>query len=284
MFNLLPADIPYRGKNRMRHLRTLARQNVALGMGQVDDMWMPMPNGMMAQSFMNSSGRELPNRFEEIVGLPLSRSMSSTDIAYGSHYLNEFSHRDDHPSFVMPFERAATALNNTLDSAIKFCKEVGKQFENETLNVAVWADPKCIDSLWTMKLDWNGVPASEYARSWDIQPASTIVTYNMVVKSLHRAVDELRVSDGPSTPGLQQLDRSQQSPERVRTTLKKLLVTFEGIEELMDSVRTRRERMMDLQKELVSAQSMLRDIRDLWTPQRMAERKQRSSEEILWGQ
>lgn len=278
---MLPADIPFRGLKCMRHLQNLARQNAGLGMGHVHDMWMPMPGNMLAQGLPDCTAPGLRNHHEGIFPIPISPSALSSNIGYRSQFSDEFS---EHRSQIVSCEQAATGLYNALDAAIKFCREVEKQFENDTIHIRLWVDPRHIESLWSIKLAWNGVPASEYARNRDSRPASTMVTYNMVVDSLHQSMEELRMSLSSRVPASQGVDRSQPSPERVKTTLKKLLATFEGIEELTESVRTRRERMVSLQKELISAQNLLRDVRDVWTRPMRAERSHGPNDGMMWSQ
>ena len=279
MFNIFPAYAPFSAgrtpfsarRNILHRSRHRSWQYPPIGPSPIDYMWTPRSR--------NDVDHELPALFGGLGVVTLPASSSFSYAGPYSNYPDDTHLRELDPDLPKPFDRAAMALNYSLDAAVKFCKDVEKQFDNETSGIAVWADPQSVEDLWSMKLAWNGVPISEHPQNRDIMPASTVITYNMMVKDLYDAMEELRMAAVPNLAGVRDLDCAQQSPERIRTTLRKLNVTFDGIDELIESVRTHRERISALQKELSSAQNLLRGIRDLWMQQpRRADRGQRSAD------
>lgn len=265
MYNTLHGDVRFGGRDYQHFIRNMGRRNAGHGMGQMDDIYWPVPTtASMTGGLMGIGYRGMPDQMERMIDVHPRRTVSSTDIGYPGACLDEIFPAAYHATQIMPFERAAATLNSSLDAAIKFCREIEKQFENEMRTIAEWLDPKHIEDLWIMKLNWNGVPAFEYARNAETRAASTVVTYNKVVNNLRRAIEVMKTSSG--SPALGQLERPDAVGESPRANIKKLNVTLECAEEALVKVKTHRERMAGLLKELINAQDILHLLRDYWAP------------------
>lgn len=259
MFGLTNDGASYRSRSQLRNLRTRAKRDAVLRMSQFDDTWMPIPNSLSYPDFTHFSWPRLPSQLDGMLD-PFARgSVPYGEIAYPGRRLDPFEEYGRQPRAATAFERAAATLNDAFDSTLRFCKDIEKQFENEMSSVGMWVGPKCVEELWGMKLDWDGVPASTPSRRRDTRNISSTMTYNTTVRNLYRAFDDFQASHG---------DNSNHYSERLKTALNKLFMTFQGIEELVESVRTHRERMPALHKELNSAQNLLHDSRDMWMQHR----------------
>ena len=299
MFNMTATDLPFRGSRkdlaRAQQLRrSLARartgpsgtlpdsmMNAMPGSSAFDDMFMPMLDRnmwrphLMSRPSLNPMSHfdaqgpfDSPSRFEELDDPPLPRSMSSSDVGYGSRYAKDMPSLDRRRDFAgegVSFAKAAAALAAALTQAVDFCGRLYKQFEDDTWNIALYADPKVIDYLWTAKLEWNGVPAIDYAKDPNLTASPGTVTYKITMQRLLAALSEMKRA-GP--PQLRYLEKSQSqlSPEEVKITMKKLGASFQGIVDFADSVRRDRDKVHALNKELISANNLLMDIKDLWMP------------------
>lgn len=284
MFNPLYGGFPPRSRAQIRRMRDLLRGTYGFPMGQMDDMWTPMPVPMLP-TFLNPpfdrfGWPPLPAPFD-VMALPLPPLPISPadDIDHRGEIVEEFE-SDLTSNIILPFERAAATLNDAIDTTMRFCKQIEGQFNNDMSSISAWADQKDIDALWVKRLDWDGSPTGgnqggqqggeqqrESGGSWS---TTTKMSYNVVMANLYRAIDELKMSDAVRELRVDEgeLSAQGQGPERVRTALNKLFVTFLGIKDLVETVRTRRSRMSALDKELNAAKNILHDTRDLWMQHR----------------
>lgn len=270
MFGLTGTDIPYRGRKdlaRAQQLHGLTRRRTGPSSPLIDDLWMPMLAQDLWRRDFAGRGPSRFNRFEELEDVSLPRSMPSNDIRYGSPFAKDSKRRAEHTCEIVHFEQAADALCQALHFAIKHCKGIQEHFEGEVerSSISLWAAPKVVDALWAMNVDWNGVDLAALEKNPNQQPSSEVVTYKGVAKRLMCALDDMKSS---GRPRLEYLDEagSKLSPEVFRTTLNKLQVTMQGIEELMQSVAKDRSLMEPLIKDMMGATSLLADIEDLWRP------------------
>lgn len=273
MFGLTNNGASFRSRSQLRHLRSRAKRDAVLRMGPLDDTWMPLPNSLSYPGLTGVGWPGLPSQFDGMLDPFVQMPTPYGEITFPGRRSDWFDRYGQPPNTATPFERAAATLNDAFDSTLRFCKDIEKQFENEMSSVGMWVGPKCIEELWSMKLDWDGVPASTTSRRRDTHNTSSTMTYNNTVQNLYRAYDDLHASHG---------EKSEEYPERLKTALNKLFMTFQGIEELVESVRTHRERMSALHKELNSAQNLLHDARDMWMQHRgTLERRYQGSDDSM---
>ncbi|KAK4545138.1 hypothetical protein LTR36_003689 [Oleoguttula mirabilis] len=272
MFGMTGTNLPYRSRNDLaqaQNLRGLSRRRPGPGNPYIDDICMPMLNQeFWGRDFRRGMPQGVNNRFEELEDSPYPRSMSSNNVGYGSPYAKDSKQRSKYTSReAVSFEKAADALCQALHFAIKHCKGIRGHFEGavEQSSVSVWAPPRIIDSLWSTYLQWNGVDLALLHGNPNQQPSQEVVTFKDVAQRLTGALGDMRSCKGPR---MEHLDGSgsKLSPEVCKTTLKKLHVTMQGVEELMRRVSKDRKLMEPLAKELMAATGLLADIEDLWRP------------------
>ncbi|KAI7540350.1 hypothetical protein KC331_g9224 [Hortaea werneckii] len=131
--------------------------------------------------------------------------------------------------------------------------------------MSMWAPPDVIDDLWTMKLEWNGrnMAAAGGREADPLPPVSGAVTYLGMAERVMSALVELKSC---SRPRAETVDAAQSrlGPQVFTTTMKKLRVAIEGLDDLMEAVVKDRSLMGALVKEMVAAIALLDDIEDLW--------------------
>jgi len=165
----------------------------------------------------------------------------------------------------MPFDKATEALVGASNEAIKVCSRLVEKFDDETKQVRLWVEPSVVDALWRMRLEWDGMLASPPPEEGKSRQTPEYTTFQGVVREYCDALRNLRYSHPPDM-GRFATAESQLSPQVLRTTQKKLRVTLQGIEELLDDVVGQRSLMPPLVKELKAAHGLLLDIDYLWRP------------------
>lgn len=190
----------------------------------------------------------------------------------------------------VPFEQAASDLHEALEVAVRHFKNFHDVFENQIARsgMSMWAPPDVIDDLWTMKLEWDGrnMAAAGAGEADPPPPVSGAVTYLGMAERVMSALVELKSCSRPraETVGAAQ---SRLGPQVFTTTMKKLRVAIEGLDDLMEAVVKDRTLMGALVKEMVAAIALLDDIEDLWQT-RMASgtkgkgRAKTGAEEFSW--
>lgn len=251
-----------------QQLRGLARRRTGPAGSISQDVWPPtVSRGIWQQGFPSNRFPSIGNRFYEVEDEPLQRSWSSDDISQHSPFLSSPKPWANQSVGRIPFETAAWELFEALEQTRGNFEHCHNQFKEETRGVQFWAPPDVIDKLWAMKMDWNGVPAFEAARDPNLKPKDEAVYYKKYARQLLRAWEGMK-SCGPLPFDLLQNPGSKLGPVEVRTAMKKLEATFQGIEELMQLVRTDRNRAHALSDQLTDARRCLTDIEELWTTTR----------------
>ena len=236
----------------------------------LDNLWMPwMDQELWRQDLLG--GPSGFNRFEEVDDASGTRSADSSDASYDGLYVNDPRKRADYSRESMSFDKATSELSEALHYAVKYSQGMLDQFEREVIrtSLSAWVPPKLIATLWTMKVEWNGVHAAEADKDANTQPAKDVITYRGVVKRVIGALENIRAAGPPSVDIIEQAG-SVLSPQVCRNTMKKLHVTLQGIEELMQSVRKDKNLMQPLVKEFGAAQSLLSDVDVLWAPKKQS--------------
>ena len=203
------------------------------------------------------------NRSEQLNKLPSFRSNSLKDISHS----RELGRRTGYKRQLLSFEKAGTALFDALSQALRFCKEFDQEFVADTYRVEWWAPSKVVNALWAMKMEWNGIPAAELAKNPDLKPGDHTQTYKKVVVNLMQAWEDMMACDPISKDILHRVD-SKLGLVEVKTSMNKLHVTFQGIEELVLIVRKDRLRMPALINQLRDARNVLLDLESAWDPTR----------------
>ena len=231
-----------------------------------------MSGAMPWQSSMYGfgAGTSPYGRFEELGEEPGRHPLSASDVAFGFP-----KHRGDFARGLIAFDKAAEALYEALQYAVKHCKAIKEQFDSEIIesSIAQWVPPKTISALWTMKIDWDGIDAAAHEDPGVKQPHAAPATYRDIRKSLLEALQNMQRCDRPHL-GVLNGSEVKLSPEILRITLNKLQVTLTGVEEMMQSVRKDRLLMDALIKDLGATSQLLMDVEELWTsrPQPMRQR------------
>ncbi|KAK5124475.1 hypothetical protein LTR85_001692 [Meristemomyces frigidus] len=262
MYGMGGTNLPYRERKDLAHMRGLSRKMPGFAGPSFGNMWTPMGN----QDFYGRGPPGMHNRFEEFDDSPLPR-MPSDNSGYGNPYAKGTKSRTEYSSRnTVSFDKAADALFQELQFAIEHCKGVRDHFARQVERSAIssWCSPKVVDALWTMNAEWTGIDLASVERNPTMQPIPGVVTFTAIAKRLSDALKDLKAAGFPRMESLE--DRSNVSPEVVMSTLKRLQVTTQGIEHLMQSVRKDRRVVEPLVKEMEAAVALLGDIEDVWRP------------------
>ncbi|KAK3669625.1 hypothetical protein LTR78_010500 [Recurvomyces mirabilis] len=262
MFGMPGVGLPYRNRKdvaRAQNFRGWTRRHPARS---TEEMWTPMSGAMPWPRSMYGAGASVPNydRFEELEEVPIRHPLSASGMAFRSP-----KHRGGSGHNLIAFDKAAEALYEALQYAVKHCKAIKEQFENEVIQSSIvqWVPPNMMIALWTMKIDWDGSNAATQDGAAAQQPHAGVATYRDM-KSLLEAMKDMQMCE---LPRLGDLNGSEVrlSPEILRNTINKLQVTLHGVEEMMQSVRKDRLLMDALIKDLESTVQLLMDVEELWT-------------------
>jgi hypothetical protein len=163
----------------------------------------------------------------------------------------------------MPFEQAAAAMYAALVCANQECRRIDQSFRDETGALRAWLPIQCLDSLWTLRLSWDGTPGGEEPRG-DSNSTET-VTYDSIVRRFATALAGMRASAPPVNVRLGHEDYARVLGwEVLRSTMRKVRVSLREIEGLMVATRSRRDRMPLLVHETGEAMHLLESVRELW--------------------
>ncbi|KAI7276005.1 hypothetical protein KC345_g6845 [Hortaea werneckii] len=201
---------------------------------------------------------------------PKPRSNAALYNDYGKPYPRESARKKiPRPSSraEVPFEQAASDLHEALEVAARHFKNFRDVFETQIAKsgMSMWAPPDVIDDLWTMKLEWDGrnMAATGGREADPLPPVSGAVTYLGMAERVMSALVELK-SCSRSLAETVEAAQSRLGPQVFNTTMKKLRVAIEGLDDLMEAVVKDRTLMGALVKEMVAAITLLDDIEDLW--------------------
>ncbi|KAF2173727.1 hypothetical protein M409DRAFT_16001 [Zasmidium cellare ATCC 36951] len=184
------------------------------------------------------------------------------------------------------FEQAVADMVSALDHANKGLLSLETTFGRDVDPLKLWLPSQHVDSLWIIYTAWNGIPATGPAKraadlKTDGSKKSAIpppTTYIEITHRISKALTGLRQCSPPSggladhyqRPSHLNSDfRNLDSPNSglgwhvLRTTMRKLEISFEAIEELMASVILQRGRMAALRHEIGAAGELLEGIRGL---------------------
>ncbi|TKA43351.1 hypothetical protein B0A54_05833 [Friedmanniomyces endolithicus] len=270
MFGMPGPNLAYRNRQNMarsQQLRGLTRRRPAGP--SAEDMYVPNTANPWQRN-MYGYASPLSSRFEEVGDEPLPRSVAfSSTSSYAAPFAKEPRRRAESSRESVPFDKAADALCQALEYAAKHCQGIKEHFEKDVAPLSLWAPPKAIEALWTMKADWDGADQRAREKTAYQQPAGDVVTYESVVGRLLEALGEMRGCGRPRVELLGEgKGEAELSPEAFRYTMSKLDMTLRGIEDLMVSVRKDRRLVEPLVKDLVAAAGLLRSVEELWMPPR----------------
>ncbi|EME81545.1 uncharacterized protein MYCFIDRAFT_204345 [Pseudocercospora fijiensis CIRAD86] len=148
-----------------------------------------------------------------------------------------------------------------LVTANQECRSIEKSFMNDVRHVMRWLPPSYMDSLWTIRVGWDGSPAGDGTKPGFAKLDTTAVSYDSVVRRFSAALQGMKSSGPPANAP----DSGQGfSWEVLRTTMRKLQISLEAIEEIFQLTRNHRDRMPLLLHELASAIHLLESVRDVW--------------------
>ncbi|KAI5364234.1 hypothetical protein Slin14017_G061980 [Septoria linicola] len=166
------------------------------------------------------------------------------------------------------FPEAARAMHAALVCADQECRNIAASFASEIRDVLVWLPPSYVKSLWTIRLSWNG-RLQQDASTADKKTRTespNLITYDGISQRFNAALMAIRNCSPP--------DRRSFSGDRVPTmslgwevlgsTMRKLRISFEAIEELLVLVKAQRDKLPLLLHEIASAQHLLESVREVW--------------------
>jgi hypothetical protein len=219
----------------------------------------------------------LADRFQDLLSPSLSGSASYGslhDRRSGTSHDTYFSKHNKHKG---SFKKAASSLYVAIQRLRYFCGFAEHSFAQETRSIELWASPEVVDMLWKMKMEWNGVPVANFERIHDPSHDDRQLYYRKPAMEVLRAWNELH-SAGPVPYEVLEITDSSLTEVEVKTALRKLDVIFQGIEELIQAVRTDRTKMRGLSGQLEDATFALDDIAVIWKPEGQRQNAQRMDE------
>lgn len=176
-------------------------------------------------------------------------------------------------------------------SALKYAneglQELETTFSHHVAALSLWLPPQHIDSLWIIFTTWNGLHAGTAKHPADLKVEGSkpwkTTTYAEVTRRISNALTGLRQCSSPealafsedhhgrqrsSHPGFSATNYANSGAAGLgwhvlRSTMRKLEISIEAIEELAVLVRVRRERLPALRHEVCAAVQMLKGLQDV---------------------
>lgn len=203
------------------------------------------------------------SRIEELTEVedPTTFQSPSTQSSHGSNLRRALQAQQ------IPFPQAARAMHTALVCADQECRNIAASFASEIRDVLIWLPPPYVNSLWTIRLSWNGclqqdaVTTDDTARTEPPNP----ITYSAISQRFNVALIAIRTCSPP--------DRRRPSGDGRRmslgwgvlgSTMRKLQISFEAIEELLVLVKAQRDKLPLLLHEIASARHLLESVREVW--------------------
>jgi hypothetical protein len=182
------------------------------------------------------------------------------------------------------FAEAARALHAALVCANQECRKIETSFEVQTRQLQSWLPGAYLNSLWMIRLSWNGRPEQQQQQQHQQSSTATgsidtparsgvdVITYDGVVQRFNTALAAIKTCEPPDRMGPRE-SRLPLGWEVLGSTMRKLQLSLEAIEELLMLIKSQRERMALLLHEIGSAQHLLESVRDVWeTPKKAGKR------------
>jgi hypothetical protein len=153
-------------------------------------------------------------------------------------------------------------LYRALDGAINQAQRLEGDFESE-MGILPYADDRTRAYLWTLKVEYRG---------WNVDPKAPAHIANQVdffakyAGNLLDAIDNMRHAEHPSSHDWEGQRGGYEgvTMEDVRFAMKKLGVSFGAAAELLEAVKSDKQRCAVLVKELASAMDILNGIKETW--------------------
>ncbi|KAK4498065.1 hypothetical protein PRZ48_010721 [Zasmidium cellare] len=175
------------------------------------------------------------------------------------------------------FEQAVADMVDALEYAKKGLQSLETTFNRDIAPLKVWLSTQHVDSLWILYTAWNGVSQNPPTSKADGSKNPTTTTYPEIMHRISKALVGLRQSSTPDC--FSDLNaNSGLSWHVLRTTMRKLEISFEAIEELVGLVRVQRERLAALRHEVGAAGELLGGLRGV-----VKEGKKVEEEDFYWG-
>ena len=262
----------------MRDIPGLMRKQATGNRTPLSNVWSPPPLSPRNEWDAGYFGRNIPDsgRFCEVDDYPLPRSTPFRDAAFQAP--SPTATRSPFAEQQVPFEQAAANIHAALQHACRECPKIEMSFNEQVQRLTTWLPSQLVDSLWTIFLDWNGIPLQQQQEGRPgVKPHATssapsmYPSFNDIAKRFTKALDALKMSapprcftSGESDSTAASFGTADVNFEILRTTMRKLQISLEAIEALMGSVRSHRDRMAPMVKEMNSAVSLLDGVRDVW--------------------
>lgn len=187
----------------------------------------------------------------------------------------------------MTFEQAVTNMISALTNANEGLQKLETTFSKDVSSMKLWLPTQHIDSLWIIYTAWNGIPATKAKNPTSLKAdgsettrsAVPTPTYADITTRISKALTGLRHCSPPNDFALgigngddgvwPQLASSTNSGvgglgwRLLRTTMRKLEISFEAVEELITFVRTHRDQMPALRHEVQAALQLLEGMRPM---------------------
>lgn len=210
--------------------------------------------------------------------------------AHSAGYVRPRHHRAGYPhpalrshlqTHATSFSQAARAMHAALVCANQECRSIEASFEMQTRQLLSWLPAAYVNSLWTIRLSCSGHSEQNSTLSGGIDAAarsgSDVITYDGVVQRFNTALAAIKTCAPPDRTGPHE-SRLPLGWEVLGSTMRKLQISLEAIEELLVLIKTQRDRMPLLLHEIGSAQHLLESVREVWeTPKKAGKRPEAKS-------
>lgn len=211
---------------------------------------------------------------QEPYGTPRIEEVDDYDEASRSHRPRA-EYPSTHPSGCRPpmrlsdmqsrgptFAVAARAMHAALVCANQECRSIETSFEAQTRQLLSWLPAAYLNSLWMIRLSWNGRSENSptIIGTATRSGSSEVITYDGVVQRFNTALAAIKTCAPPDRSST----RLPLGWEVLGSTMRKLQISLEAIEELLVLIKTQRDRMPLLLHEIGSAQHLLESVREVW--------------------
>lgn len=179
----------------------------------------------------------------------------------------------------LTFAEAARCMHAALVCANQECRSIETSFNAQTRQIQAWLPAAYVNSLWTIRLSWTGRPEHNSLASAATSESgcNELATYLGIVQRFNTALTGIRTCTPPDGTGVGRGNslppNSSRLPlgwEVLGSTMRKLQISLEAIEELFALVKTQRDRMPLLFHEIDSAQHLLESVREVWETEKKA--------------
>ncbi|CAK4025919.1 Hypothetical predicted protein [Lecanosticta acicola] len=271
----------------MRDIPGLTRQRMPSVRSPLREAWTPPPLSPRGEWNTGYFPRPTPGNVFDIDDFALPGGSQFEEPAFRTS--SPITARTPLSGQRLPFEQAAANMHTVLQLACKEFPKIEKAFHEHTRALTVWLPPPLVDQLWTIYLDWNGIPLQQQrvpaptAKPRDTAtPMNPSGTFNDAAKRFSKALEGLKTSTPPAMLGRRTGSARSAIPvfaahaadgeaaaaavdwEILPTSLRKLQVSLDAIELLMGVVRERRDRMAPMVREMGSAVVLLEGMREAW--------------------